>query len=569
MLPSSRISILYALVVLFALIFASKLFFLQVIQSEKYVEQASNQYISPVANIFNRGNIFFAGGVFSAATLKSGYTVAINPSLLKNAGNVLAELQNIVPNINSDSFFLQAGKIFDPYEEVAWRISEESAKKIRDLNIAGVSVHKERWRSYPGGTLAAHTVGFVGYDGDELVGRYGLERYYEDVLARKEGTQINLFAEVFANVRNTLLYDNARVGEGDVTLTVDAEVQGFLEGTLQSLAEKWSAASGGAIIINPKTGALYALAAWPTFNLNSFSEEKNYSVFSNPLVESVFEMGSTVKPLTVAAGIDAGVITPSDTYYDDGFVILNDARIENYDGKARGRVSMQEILNQSLNTGAVYVARKLGNKSFSEYFLSYGFGEPTGIDLPNEAVGLVKNLRNNRDVELATASFGQGFAVTPLAMARALSVIANGGTLVTPYIVDKIDFKNALRTNKDAKEEADELPRVISQKASEEITRMLVRVVDEALLGGEVRLSHYSVAAKTGTAQIASPRGGYYDDRFLHSFFGYFPAYDARFLVFFYLVEPKGVRYASETLTHPFIDTVNFLTHYYQVPPDR
>ncbi|MDP3725998.1 MAG: penicillin-binding transpeptidase domain-containing protein, partial [bacterium] len=226
-----------------------------------------------------------------------------------------------------------------------------------------------------------------------------------------------------------------------------------------------------------------------------------------------------------------------------------------------------EILNQSLNTGAVYVARKLGNERFSDYMLSFGFGEKTGIDLPSETVGLVKNLKSNRDIEVATASFGQGFAVTPIAIARALSALANGGMLITPHVVNYIDYKEALRL--DTPEKNAELPKVISKEASEGITRMLVQVVDKALLGGTVKMPDFSIAAKTGTAQIADSRGGYYDDRFLHTFFGYFPAYDPKFLVFLYLKEPKNVRFASETLTNPFIDIVNFLIHYYQVPPDR
>lgn len=552
---------------MFALIFAGKLFFLQIIRGNYYLEKASEQYISPIAHIFDRGSIFFSGGIFSGATLKSGYTVAINPSILKNVSEVLPKLKSIVPDIDDDSFFLQAGKVLDPYEEIAWRISEADAKKIQQLNIAGVSVHKERWRSYPGGELAAHVLGFVGYEGDELTGRYGLERYYEDVLLRKEGEQVNLFAQAFANIRNSLFYDSRYAGAGDLVLTIDSEVQGFLEGILSGIVKKWNAKSGGAVIINPKTGALYALAARPTFDPNNFRDETDYSIFSNSVVESVFEMGSTVKPLTLAAGLDAGVIKPTDTYYDDGFVEIDNARIENFDGKARGRVPIQEILNQSLNTGAVHVAKKLGNELFSEYFFAYGFGEQTGIDLPNEATNLVKNLRNNRNVEIATASFGQGFAVTPISMVRALSVLANGGVLVTPHVVDAIEFEEGLTAK--VRRSNEEFKRAISPEASEEITRMLVRVVDEALLGGTVKMPHYSIAAKTGTAQIAGSKGGYYDDRFFHSFFGYFPAYDPQFLVFLYVVEPKGVRYASETLTIPFIDTVTFLVHYYNVPPDR
>ncbi|MDP3726607.1 MAG: penicillin-binding transpeptidase domain-containing protein, partial [bacterium] len=363
MLPAPRIRFLYIFIAMVAIIFIGKLFFIQIMHGEDYVEQASNQYISPIAHIFDRGSIFFTkkdGGLLSGATLKSSYTVAINPTVLKDAASVFKQLLAIIPDIESDTFFLRAGKIEDPYEEVAWRISEEDVRKIQNLDILGVGAYKERWRFYPGGSQAAHVLGFVGYEGNESKGRYGLERYYEEVLQRKEGTSINLFAEVFANVKNSLLYDSKKLTAGDLVLTLEPEVQSFLEQTLQKSVDSFSAESGGALIIDPKTGAIFALAANPTFDPNNFSSEKDYSIFSNPIVESVFEMGSIVKPLTIAAAFDAGVIKTDDTYYDEGSIVLNNKTISNYDGKARGRVPIQEILNQSLNIGAVYVAQKLG-----------------------------------------------------------------------------------------------------------------------------------------------------------------------------------------------------------------
>ncbi|MAG12211.1 hypothetical protein CL630_00150 [bacterium] len=567
---STRIRFLYIFVILFALVFASKLFFLQIIHGSDFSERASQQYISPVARMFDRGIIFFTnkdGNLFSGATLKTSYTIAINPTHLKDAQNVFKQLSLIYPTLDSDSFFLKAGKILDPYEEIAREVPEKIAFAVQDLGLAGVSIYQTKQRFYPGEKQAAHVLGFVGYEGDQLKGRYGLERYYEDILERNAEEQINLFAEAFANIKNSLFYRNAAQA-GDLVLTIEPEVQSFLEHTLEDIIDMWDAKSGGALIINPQNGELYALVGRPTFNPNRFSEEENYSIFSNPIVENVFEMGSIVKPLTMAVGLDAGVIASEDTYYDAGFVEIDSAVIENYDGKARGKVDMQEILNQSLNTGAIHIAKKLGNKEFADYLFSFGFGDETGIDLPNETSGLVENLKSNRDIEFATASFGQGFAVTPIAMARALSALANGGVLPTPHVVQKINYEAGFYKNLYIDEIARK--RVISEEASEEITRMLVRVVDDALLDGTVKMPRYSVAAKTGTAQIAKSDGkGYYDDRFFHSFFGYFPAYDPQFLLFFYVVEPKGARFASQTLTHPFIDTVTFLKHYYEIPPDR
>ena len=305
---------------------------------------------------------------------------------------------------------------------------------------------------------------------------------------------------------------------------------------------------------------------YPTFDANNLSGEEFTSILSNPLVENIYEMGSIIKTLTMAAGLDSGAVTAKTTYYDHGFIDIDEYTISNFDSKGRGRVNMQEVLRQSLNTGAVFVSSEMGNDVFAKYMKSYSIGEETGIDLPNESAGLISNLDSPRNIEYATASFGQGIAMTPIATVRALSVLANGGVLVTPHIAQVIKYRNGLSK----KVSFNDGERVIKEASSREITRMLVKVVDEALLGGTVKITNYSIAAKTGTAQIAKvDERGYYDDRFLHSFFGYFPAYDPEFLIFLYTVEPKQVRYASQTLTHPFIDIVKFLTNYYAIPPDR
>ena len=226
---------------------------------------------------------------------------------------------------------------------------------------------------------------------------------------------------------------------------------------------------------------------------------------------------------------------------------------------------MQRVLGESLNVGMAFVTRRLGNDSLTRYFKAFGLGEETGIDLPGEIPGLMSNLGSPRDVEHVTASFGQGIAVTPISTIRALSALGNGGVLPNPHLVRRIDYVSGVSKTPSYSSEN----QVISNKASETITRMLVEVVDTSLLGGTVKLPHYSIAAKTGTAQIPSPDGGYYKDRYLHSFFGYFPAYNPRFIVFLFTVYPKGAQYASHTLTYPFMDLVKFLIHYYDIAPDR
>ena len=339
----------------------------------------------------------------------------------------------------------------------------------------------------------------------------------------------------------------------------------MLDTILDETNKKYSSDLTGAIIMNPKTGEITAMSAVPSFDLNDRSNA-SIEFFQNPLVENVYEFGSTIKALTVAAGLDSGAVTADTTYYDEGSITLDGYTIKNFDGKGRGTVPMQEVLNQSLNTGVSYIVQKMGKDKFRDYFLNFKLGSETGIDLPNEAFGLVDNLRSPRSVEYATASFGQGIAMTPIATARALAVLGNGGHLVTPHLVKQIKYEDG--TVKDINYPVG--AQVISKEASEEISRMLTTVVDEALAHGKYAMPHHTIGAKTGTAQMADPEnGGYYEDQFLHSFFGYFPAYDPEFLVFMYTVKPKGVRYASETLTEPFMDIAKFLINYYDIPPDR
>lgn len=562
----SRLSILSLSFLFFALFLVGRLYFLQVVYGREYSERADRQYVRPTETLFSRGTIFFSNkdeSYTSAATLESGFTVAINPMTLENLEETFSTLSSSLP-LSREDFFARAEKKNDPYEEIARRVPEVEAHKIEDFHLPGVLIFKERWRFYPGESLAAHILGFVGSDGDTLAGRYGLERYYEDVLRRAGGNlYVNFFAEIFANVKEKLV--DKKESEGDIVTTIEPSVQSFLEEVLEDISKTWAPDQIGGIIINPQNGEIYALGAYPSFNPNSFQND-SLSLFGNSLIENVYEMGSIVKPLTIAAALDAGAIIPQTTYEDKGFLILNNAKISNYDGKAHGVVDMQTVLSLSLNTGAAFAALKMGKEDFAKYMKNFRVGDETGIDLPNETFGLMDNLKSTRDIEYATASFGQGIAFTPIATVRALSTLGNGGFLIDPHIVKKIEYRSGLSKNI-AGQKGEQ---VLKTATSEEITRMLVKVVDEALLGGTVKLPRYSIAAKTGTAQVAKKEGGGYDEnKFLHSFFGYFPAYDPEFLVFLFAMNPKGVRFASETLTHPFIDIAKFLINYYEIPPDR
>lgn len=564
---ATRLRFVSLMVFLFGCVLIGKLYVVTVVHGEMYRHAADQQYQKSVGGLFDRGSIYFVektGREIGAATLATGAVVAINPKIVAaQASSTFAQLAEIIP-LDKDVFFDATQRASDTYREVARRIREEDGQRIKALRIPGVIVSEDRWRTYAALDMAAHTIGFVGWDGDRLVGQYGLERYYEHVLRRgTDSAKRSIFAGLFDVP--TEQASSSSDAPGSIVVSIEPTVQVELEKTLAAISDRWSIDEGGGVVLDPQTGEVLALAAVPSFDPNMYARVKDVSLFANPLVEHVYEMGSIMKPVTMALGLDAGVVTPTSTYTDKGFLELDGKTIRNFDGKGRGVVGMQEVLNKSLNTGAAHVALLLGAERFISGVRSFGIGEETGIDLPNELPGLITNLNSKRDVNVATASYGQGIAVTPIMMARALATLGNGGMLINPHVIKEIRYEDGSIRRPDYSS----TKRVISEETSDTITRMLVTVVDEALLHGKAKLPRYTVAAKTGTAQIANPAGGYYDDRYLNSFFGYFPAHDPKFLVFLYAVHPKGATYASETLTEPFMDMTRFLLSYYSVPPDR
>jgi cell division protein FtsI (penicillin-binding protein 3)/stage V sporulation protein D (sporulation-specific penicillin-binding protein) len=564
-----RIRVVVGVICLIAFLLLVRSYVVQIAHGNMYSEQAELQYVRTMDDLYTRGSIFFTnrdGTELSAAAIKSGYVLALDPSRITDAAGTCSQLAEVA-KIDQELCLVRAVLPDRTYVEFQSEIDETTAELITGLGLTGVYLYPEQWRYYPGSSVAARSIGFVGFtdEGTELRGKYGLERQYDDVLFRQNQVRsVNFFAELFSDLGG-LVTNTKQHQSGEIVTSFELSVSQMLDTVLQETNDQYDSKLTGAIIMDPNTGEIVAMNAVPGFDLNDRSDA-TIEQFQNPLVENLYEFGSTIKALTMAAGLDSGAIVPSTTYYDSGELTLDTFTIRNFDGRGRGTVPMQEILNQSLNTGVSWIVTQMGKEKFRDYFLSYKLGSETGIDLPNEAYGLVDNLNSPRDVEYATASFGQGIAMTPIAITRALATLGNGGHLVTPHIVKKINFIDG--TEKELK--YPEGTQVIKPETSEEISRMLTVVVDDALRGGTVALPNHSVAAKTGTAQIADPvNGGYYDDKFLHSFFGYFPSYDPEFIIFLYTVEPKGVRYASETLTTPFMDMTKFLINYYSIPPDR
>lgn len=565
--PQQRIRIIAICVILVFLVLVYRLYSLQIVQSDNFRALADRQYTSSPGSSFDRGSIYFTDkndDIVSGATLLTGYYLAIIPKDIEHPEDVYNLLSTVV-DIDADEFLRKANKPNDPFEEIVHHLTKEQADKITALDIGPVRLYKEQWRYYPFGDLASQSIGFVAYDEDSLSGRYGLERYYNDLLSRDDDrTKVNFFADIFLNLKENIFDSDAK---GSLVTSIEPAVQDYLAQSLNTVQTTYKSKLTGGIIINPHNGEIYALGLTPTFDLNHFSQVDSVDVFSNPLVERVYEMGSIIKPLTMAVGIDSGAITRDSLYNDTGSAMYNGSKISNYDGRARGEgTPVQEILSQSLNVGTSWIMEQVGIEKFAKYFKSLGFGDVTGIDLPNETGGLISNLESKRLIEHATASFGQGIAMTPVETVRALSTLANGGKLVTPHIGTSMKLRSGITKKIDYPDPI----QIFKKQTSDDVTKMLIEVVDNALRDGGVRLDNYTIAAKTGTAQIADNKnGGYYSDRFLHSFFGYFPARNPEFLVFLYTVEPQNVRYASETLTDSFMDITKFLLNYYNVTPDR
>ncbi len=586
---ANRIRVLSLLFIFVGVVLIGKLYVVQVLNHENYLNLGDRQYIKKNSNINDRGDIFFTkkdGTYIVAATMKDDYTLYVNPksfyTFVKSTKNVgqktedqlLNELESkVLTTLKLDGekaseLNAKIAKIKDKkndvYLELLKGLDEDDQNLIKELKLEFLGLGKEKKRYYPGNQLASNVIGTLGFKGDELAGRYGLEKQYENTLTRSSKAYSNFFVDLFSGAKK-VISDRGNL-EGNIYTTIEPIVQKELEKKLLEINNKQSSDLTGAIIMDPYTGEIVAMAKVPTF---SHDDKKDYDIanYKNDIVESSYEMGSIIKPLTMSVGIDTGKVHADSTYNDQGFTKVRDRTIYNFDKKARGVITLQTALSQSLNTGFVYVARLVGNDALTKYFTSFGMREKTNIDLPNESSPLANNL-DKGDVEHATISFGQGIAMSPIGTIRALSVIANGGYVVNPHVVSKVKYE--IGNTDDTKVESIENKKpLLKPETIDEIRRMLVYNVDNALLNGSRKNPRYTIGAKTGTAQIASQNGGYIEGKNIHTFIGFFPAYQPRFIVFMYTVDPKVSRYASESLANPFLDLSDFLIQYYEIPADR
>lgn len=504
--------------------------------------------------------------------------------------------------------------LIDPNTEVCQKLRRAPNGKIVK-NFYGLALREENWRNYPEQGIAAQILGYLNFDKD---GQYGIEEEFDNLLRGADGEM-----KIESDPRGRLIASNLKTDQikerqdgVDIYLTMDRVVQEKVEELLAKKVQDTRANSGVAIVMNPFSGEIIAMAQYPTFDPNDYSQayervptlsdpgkgiemfvknEKGEYIsvpenerakiprgvekfiyknkagpgaFMNNSVQSTYEPGSIFKPLIMAAGIDSGEITPNTTYRDTGELKVDEFTIHNVSKGCLGVHDMVNVLNNSCNIGMSFVAQKLGKALLHKYILDFGFNERTDIELPNEAKGTVYPYEEWSAARQYNAAFGQGLTVTPLQMAQAYSALANGGVLVSPKIISKIVYKQSGREVIPAKQEE---TRVISKDTANTIMAMLTSVAE---VGGSkpARIDGYYIAGKTGTAQIASGSGGYEEGSAGHtigSFAGILPADKPQFVILTKIDRPRSSQWADQTAAPLFKEIGEFLVQYYNIPPER
>jgi cell division protein FtsI/penicillin-binding protein 2 len=498
-----------------------------------------------------RGSIFDTNGyVLSAA--RTVADIGVSPSVVTET-ETLAEL--LAPLLGEPEHELLA-ELDEESTYVSLRkgASWEVAQAVRGLKMQGVQVEPFSTREYPHGALAATVLGFVNAEGNAY---YGVEAKWDAALRGSPGTRTpekdplgSLFYQVEAPRHGSDLY-----------LTVDRRAQAKVERILAEAVQGNEGHKGTAIVMEPSTGAILAMAVFPTYDPN-LREVEDYDVFSNWAISEQYEPGSVFKIVTVAAGLDARIITPDSTYEDRGEIVVGGEVIRNSDNSAHGETRIRDLLAQSLNVGAAEISTKLGAYDFYEYVRRFGFNELTEVDLAGEVPGNVRfpGDREWHESDLGTNSFGQGLAVTPLQMLCAVAAVANDGVMMHPHIVDRVDDGHSVKPI-----ESQAVRRVISPEAAQQVTDMLVYAVDTVLSRASVE--GYRVAGKSGTSEVPTLTG-YDPEETIASFAGYVPADDPRFAILVVLDRPQKQHWGLQAAAPAFKQIAEELLALYTVPPD-
>jgi len=555
-----------------------RLVYIQILRYDYYraLAQGQQKIFQEISG--DRGEIFLKDkdSLKPIAVNKTWYFCYADPNEIKNKEETAKILSQIL-TLNEMVVLEKLKKEDSFFGILKKRLNEEEISALKKSNLTGIYLNEEMGRYYPLESLAAQLVGFLGGDG---VGQYGLEGYFHEILKGEDQ-----FEEKERGPLGYLMnLTEAKAKKGtNLILTVDYNIQFMAEKLLKKAKEDLDIEAGTILVLDPNLGKIIAMANLPSFNPNEYQKEENLTVFQNQAIQKTFEPGSIFKPITMAAALNEGKITPQTTYKDEGFVKIGGHIITNYQNKSWGQRTMTEVLEKSINSGAIFAEQQIGNKLFLDYIEKFGFFEPTGIDLQGEVFSKNTNFKNGYEVNFATASFGQGIEVTPIQLVRAISIIANGGKLVKPYIVEKIIEDYNPPTTSSHSDLSEWTPNkiietqteiqnnsVISPKIANQLTAMMVSVVENGF-GKTVKIPGYYIAGKTGTAQVTWSALGIekpgYSSMTIQSFVGFFPAFNPQFLILVKLDNTKTPS-AGYSAAPIFKELAEYIINYKEIPPD-
>ncbi|MHB1004030.1 MAG: peptidoglycan D,D-transpeptidase FtsI family protein [Chloroflexota bacterium] len=542
-----RLYAIFALLLAYSAIVVGKLAYIQLFQHDRFLALAQEEHWRQSDLPAPRGTILASDG--APLSISVDYeTLYVDGKRLTDRARAVSLLAPVLGESEAaiNAKIAAAG---DSPAMLRRYVPAELADRVRALRLFNVYFEPEPRRLHPEASLASQLIGFVGLDRKGLL---GLEMSWQDALAGKTGRLLAEVDTAGSEIALSARDYEAPVRGGDVVTAVDRFAQRLVERELDAAMKKHSADAGSIVVLEPSTGAVLAMASRPSFAVDDpdLFEPGKENLYNFPAVSGLYEPGSVFKVVTMSAGIDAGAVTPDERFYDNGYVTEGGVTIRNWDGQGHGWQTMAEILQRSLNTGSSYVAKEMGPAKFYDYVRAFGFGKPTGVDLPGEADGIVRDQRSAgwSTTDLLTNSFGQGISVTPLQMARAVAVVANQGRLMTPQVVREV--RSSAGTQRIVPETARQ---VIKPETARILTDMMINAVDKSVVG-LAKVSGYKVAGKSGTAETLV-NGRYSQEDTIASFVGFAPADAPRYLVLVAIVRPKDNIW-GESVAAPIFATV-------------
>ena len=570
----------YALLVFIIGIFGIRLFYVQIIRYDYYKQAALQDQLKQYEIPATRGLIEAqdGGNVVPIVLNQKLYTLFADPTYIKDPNKVATAVEQIVGGRASDYLAGITAKN-TRYSVLAKKLTEAQNAQITALKYPGLGTQEQDYRTYPQGSLASQVLGFVD---DSGTGQYGVEQALNKQLAGTPG-QLKAITDLngvpLAASKNNI--ETPATQGNNVVLTIDLGMQSQMEKILQDEYQKTKSQGLSAIIMDPNTGQIKAMANYPTYDPSQYSSVTNQDLFQNAAVSNAIEPGSSMKLLTTAASLNQGVITPSTTFYDPAHWVVDGFNITDIeeDGGPRNQ-TIASVLNLSLNTGATWMLMQMGGgqinlkarNAWYDYMVNhFRLGKATGIEQGYEATGYIPSPQDNGaaiDLTYANTAFGQAMTLTALQMASADSSILNGGTYYQPYLVDQTIAANGQTTTTKPKVLESN---VVSPQVSQDMLPLMEYVVQQHLLEGFSYLSfspNYSVGGKTGTAQIANPAGGYYTDKYNGTYAGFLGGDKVQYVIVVFNIQPNVPGYAGSYGGQPvFADLAHMLINNGYVTP--